>query len=363
MVVETGFTRTTSPVKMVGLMRPSTIMEEVGDESANSDISSQMSFRTATKGFQSDVSSTYDTALESTVTSTQTDASKKPCKEEEINVDDILELAIERSREMTVASSLLPQIVFSETIKITQTTQRASDTGSDVKETSIDLIDLEKTFGQFHNSPHSSMLGETAVDVVVIDDDEEQLIESENAEDDDDDDEEESIIDILSDEEEIKHDHCGFDVKQNDNLTNAITSKYDSYDFDDGTFDENKENVTQDSLSGERSMKFNDTMEEVEYMLKKGMEYMAARDMQSVQPPAAKCIESTNVPPKQTLPLVPPAKSIYSPKPQSKHTIELKTSKSHSKSPICNLRMHAPGTGSIRKGNFVYCDISPHSFL
>ncbi|XP_073824599.1 septin interacting protein 2 isoform X2 [Musca autumnalis] len=257
----------TSPVKMVGLMRPSTIIEEPCDESRNSDISSQTSFQTATTkgGLLSDVSSSYDTAHESTVASSRADVSNE---RREINVDDILTHAINKTRNATsnlVASNGIPT-----------ETQTFTSIDCDLKKeyesneipTTIETIDLESTLSPQHE--FSSHEKEIVDDVVIIDDGQREMnvAADENS---DEDEEEISVIDILSDDEiensippTEKCDDIKIELASNNGSYNEISQ-------------DNKENYSFCTSLSDRSIKFNDTMEEVEYMLKKGMEYMAEK--------------------------------------------------------------------------------------
>ncbi|XP_059220157.1 uncharacterized protein LOC106093910 isoform X2 [Stomoxys calcitrans] len=229
----------TSPVKMIGLMRPSTILEEPVDESGTSDVSSQNSFQTAsTKAPASDISSTYDTARESTVTN---ELSNQLPKGVEINVDDILMQAIEKSKN----ASLLPQI---------QTNHFELDENR--------FVDLENTLRR-----QESLVKVAIPDVVVKNDDKrENDVTTIN-----DSSEDISVIDILSEDEQETP------IKSNSAMLENGDKDYISVLNCNELNYENKENFSLDSLS-EQSMKFNDTMEEVEYLLKKGIEYMTASD-------------------------------------------------------------------------------------
>ncbi|XP_075151626.1 septin interacting protein 2 isoform X2 [Haematobia irritans] len=239
--IDSGFR--TSPIKMVGLMRPSTILEEPVNESTNSDISSQISFRTAsTKAPLSDISSAYDTARESTENTEKT-LLNQTNKEIEIDVDDIIMKAIEKARVSTIPPYELKE--------------SEGQTRADVN-IHGDLIDLEKTLGNQED---------LANNIIVIDDEEKEnecdLEKSTSINDDS------SIIDILSDEEM------------------CISSKFADVKLECTTVDQldnNVEGSQEETLEefpfdlSEQCVKFNDTMEEVEYLLKKGIEYMTANE-------------------------------------------------------------------------------------
>ncbi|KAM7353132.1 septin interacting protein 2 isoform 2-T2 [Cochliomyia hominivorax] len=310
----------TSPVKMVGLLRPSTIIEETPDDSTNSEVSSQISFRTATKGAHSDVSSSaYETAHDSTVASNRTDKSNRADQQElqVIDVDHILFSAFEKHESHIMerndkAAENIPSVeIMDATIIESATTNNNSETKNiNTNDTSIDLIDLEKTFGPLHNSPHSSIL----VDELEEDDDykegrrndkfKESEIGDENNELDD------SVIEILSDDDEDVQDNYDSDSKKDQLEYNIKTENYSncssSFSINQDTYSfneiENKENCVDSREPLEKSMQFNDTMEEVEYMLKKGIEYMAAKAAAKKSPEKVNLPEpARNIPATKTI--------------------------------------------------------------
>lgn len=262
--VDAGFR--TSPVKMVGLMRPSTIIEEPIDESRNSDTSSQASFETASiKGLiSSDISSSYDTAHESTSASSRAEVSNE-CRE--INVDEMLTHAINKTRIATLNFGV-SHGVPSETQAL-KAVDCSDWSKSDENPATVETIDLETTL-----SPQQQ---EHVNSVIIIDEDKCDINEDAAFDKDerdineilDSDEEDTSVIDIISDEEEenlLSKPHTN--IKFEHNTTNESLKKL---------YQEDKENYSFES-SSERSIKFNDTMEEVEYLLQKGMEYMAAKE-------------------------------------------------------------------------------------
>lgn len=268
----------TSPVKMVGLLRPSTIIEEAPDDSANSNVSSQMSFQTATKAASIDVSSsTYDTAHDSTVASTHTDISDKPeiNQLEVIDVDHILLSAFAKTNE---------------TVETTASTSDSYGNKSSNVDMSVNLIDLEKTFSPLQNSSHSLILEDTLADVEIIEDEEEPTKLEEEV---DDNITDESIIEILSDEDETEENEMHLEEYQDLMLFPEIKTEtysersrsinHDTYSFNESSsYEENKENCDK---SSDKSLQFNDTLEEVEYMMKKGKEYMAEAAAKEIPQP------------------------------------------------------------------------------
>ncbi|XP_017152177.1 uncharacterized protein LOC108162115 isoform X2 [Drosophila miranda] len=173
-----------SPVKMVGLLRPSTIIEAYEQES---DVSSHVSFQSV-QTQKTNVSSSYETATESSSIGGTL-----------LNVDDMFYAAIKKAKPLNMS-----------------------------KEEERELL------GDLHGS----------------------LIElaSPSKNDDESDDVENTIIELLSSDEEegISNDKAPiFDIKEEAFADEA---------------EENKEN----------SMHFNDTIEEMQYIMQKGLEYIAA---------------------------------------------------------------------------------------
>ncbi|XP_037828836.1 uncharacterized protein LOC119616512 isoform X2 [Lucilia sericata] len=297
----------TSPVKMVGLLRPSTIIEEAPDDSTNSDVSSQMSFKTATKGANSDVStSAYESAHDSTVASNRTDSNK--CSQQQleiIDVDNIVFEAIAKNEQHVKdkAAEIIPPLeimdatIVESDLLTNKSVEENNSNGSDI---SVDLIDLEKTFGPLHGSPHSSILEQR-----VAEDNVEQVIESNVNDLEDENDLDDSIIEILSDEDDVVETEGVLNGDEEDqilytNIKMEMSSKSSSFSINQDTYsfnesaDDDKENCGAGPEQSEKSMQFNDTMEEVEYMLKRGMEYMAAEAAAKKSPekpkvPATEC--------------------------------------------------------------------------
>ncbi|XP_017464994.1 PREDICTED: uncharacterized protein LOC108358278 isoform X1 [Rhagoletis zephyria] len=218
----------TSPVKMVGLLRPSTIMEECGEDDSNNsssaygDVSSHVSFQSAVKGSETSATSYYETGHDSTGTSAASKVSHIP--------DD---------NAMKYAEPF---------------------------DTSFELISLDKTLeapqqhlatAKEHSNFSKSNL-ERESPTLSLDSSEE-------------------VIELLSDEEldeeEIK-------IQQNsiENKCGLNNMNKELIDLEISFENDNKENCGIFNESGEQSLHFNDTMEEVEYMMKKGMQYMAAAE-------------------------------------------------------------------------------------
>lgn len=230
-----------SPVKMVGLLRPSTILESneadltdyQSDESTNS-------FRTAGTLKTSSVgSSCYETAPDNSLSS-----NAKECAESTtstLNVEDLFYAAIAKAKPHGISKGEEQELLI------------------DLHET---LIDLER------ETQNESIMDSTIIEL-SSDEEEEQ---------------EEGPIDIKEEEESI--------------------------------MEEDKEN---------KSMQFNDTIEEMEYMMQKGLEYMAAKAIgkEPVASPKPKSISNTptprkplsvsNVPKQKTFVLSP--KKVASPSP------------------------------------------------
>ncbi|XP_017041402.2 uncharacterized protein LOC108088211 isoform X2 [Drosophila ficusphila] len=180
-----------SPVKMVGLLRPSTIIE---DNEQDSDVSSHVSFRSA-RTLKTNASSCYETATDSSLSGTL------------LNVDDLFYAAIAKAKP--------PGMSKGEELEL--------------------LNDLHGSLQELASLPKEE--------------EEEPL-----------DDVEDTIIELSSsDDEEVQ---LVSEVKQED--TSRVSAFGINKSTDQTTVDENKEN----------SLHFNDTMEEMQYMMQKGMEFM-----------------------------------------------------------------------------------------
>ncbi|XP_016964324.1 uncharacterized protein LOC108034074 isoform X2 [Drosophila biarmipes] len=191
-----------SPVKMVGLLRPSTIIE---DNELESDVSSHVSFQSA-RTLKTNASSCYETATDSSLSGTL------------LNVDDLFYAAIAKAKPPGMS-----------------------------KGEELDLLsDLHGSLRELASLPNEQ---------------EEQQEEEEGEQLDD---VEDTIIELSSsDDEEVQ---LISEVKLED------TSRVSSVHVKDVTEPDQAE---QSPENKENSMHFNDTMEEMQYMMQKGMEYMA----------------------------------------------------------------------------------------
>lgn len=214
-----------SPVKMVGLMRPSTIIESneaditdcPSDDSANS-------FRTAGTLKTSIGSSCYETAADNSLTSN----AKAEIATSTLNVDDLFYAAIAKAKPHGM---------------------------SKVEEREL-LIDLHETLIDLAETQSQSNLDTT-------------------------------VIELSSDDEDDPSKSASIDIKEEE----------------ESIMEENKEN---------KSIQFNDTIEEMEYMMQKGLEYMAAAKAEEKAVPSPKHktnstnpLSASNVPKQKTFVLTP----------------------------------------------------------
>eukprot|EP00099_Drosophila_melanogaster_P024646 NP_723235.2 septin interacting protein 2, isoform C [Drosophila melanogaster] len=185
-----------SPVKMVGLLRPSTIIED--SELESSDVSSHTSFQSA-RTLKTNASSSYETATDTSLSGTL------------LNVDELFYAAIAKAKP--------PGMSKGEELEL--------------------LSDLHGSLRELASLPKDE-------------------VEEEE------DDIEDTIIELSSsDDEEVQ---LVPEVKQED------TSRVSSVHGKDHTEQKPAEKSVENK---ENSLHFNDTMEEMEYMMQKGMEYMA----------------------------------------------------------------------------------------
>jgi len=194
----------TSPVKMVGLLRPSTIMEASEADLTGLDqsdaSSSNVSFKTAATlktalslETIASGSSCYETAADNSLAS-----STKEAPTLSVDIDDLFYAAIAKAKPHGISKGEEEELLI------------------DLQETLIDLV---------ANKESESVLSDGA---------------------------ENTIIELSSsDEEDFKTD-----------------IKLEETSLNESGIEENKEN---------KSIHFNDTIEEMEYMMQKGLEYMAAK--------------------------------------------------------------------------------------
>ncbi|XP_023158379.1 uncharacterized protein LOC101456201 isoform X1 [Ceratitis capitata] len=234
----------TSPVKMVGLLRPSTIIEECcEDESNNSmcnevDLSSHASFKSALKGSETSATSYYDTAHETSDASGFSKVSRENDK----------------------------QLMFNKAENLDE---------------SLELIQLDKTLGPTEYQLPTAATVNSEEDIKKDNNNKEDGSPTSSIDD------SLGIIELLSDDES---DELAVDSKEKRAMSNqhiktefSLTTKTKLKDIEhivlENCYENNKENCGGDlDESGEQSLHFNDTMEEVEYMMKKGMQYMAATE-------------------------------------------------------------------------------------
>lgn len=195
-----------SPVKMVGLMRPSTIIE---DNELDSDISSQVSFQSA-RTLKTNASSCYETATDNSLSGTL------------LSVDDLFYAAIAKPPGMSKGEEL----------------ELLSDLHGSLKE-----LTSKEPNEQLEEEQESDYVENTIIELSSSDDEEVQLVSELKQEN----------ISCL-DEKSVTEKPADVTPEVHD-----LTAEVESEDK------ENDEN---------HSMHFNDTMEEMQYMMKKGMEYI-----------------------------------------------------------------------------------------
>ncbi|XP_016987531.1 uncharacterized protein LOC108050372 isoform X2 [Drosophila rhopaloa] len=216
-----------SPVKMVGLLRPSTIIE---DNELESDVSSHISFHSA-RTLKTNASSSYETATDSSLSGTL------------LNVDDLFYAAIAKAKP--------PGMSKGEELEL------LNDLHGSLRE--LASLSNEET------EEPLDVLEDTIIELSSSDDEEVQLVS---------------------------------EVKQEDTSTDLGNST-EKEQADDSL--EDKENI-------EKSLHFNDTMEEMQYMMQKGMEYMAGTI------PAATTVKSKSpVLPKQNTFVISPKQTVKTP--------------------------------------------------
>lgn len=266
----------TSPVKMVGLLRPSTIIEECSEEdefnnSSNTDggVSSHVSFQSAVKGSETSATSCYDTAHETTGASAISKISnthENYLSEEFEHLDTNLELihldkTLQAHQQQFVTKA---DISIQDDLKIVYNVERQyPNSSSDASVGVIELLSDDESDEII--APH------TNTDIAVKD-----KIKSE--------------LDSIAENNNIADE----DINKN-KLAACDWENTEIVDLEN-SFENDKENcVGVFNESGEQSLHFNDTIEEVEYMIKKGMQYMAATESPNIglniQTPVVKKIE------------------------------------------------------------------------
>ncbi|XP_067625330.1 uncharacterized protein [Eurosta solidaginis] len=228
----------TLPLKMVRLLRPSTILEENCEDQSNSslggdDVSSHISFQSAQKGSEtSATTSCYETAHDTTGASAPRKVSHYTQSE-----------SSEESHELE-KSIILSRILASLSCTITKAMLRpcqAKLSSSGSFDDSLEVIELSddkshETGGNLNKS-----------------------------------------VFIKEEKEQQKKEIAIEPIARN---AESMLSNYhnkSSIDFEE-SFENDKENRSLFNESTEKSLHVNDTMEEVEYMTKKGMQYMQAAE-------------------------------------------------------------------------------------
>ncbi|XP_062142085.1 uncharacterized protein LOC133850114 isoform X2 [Drosophila sulfurigaster albostrigata] len=231
----------TSPVKMVGLLRPSTILE-ASSEADLSDYQTESSFQTAAASIKATQSletiasgsSCYETAADNSLASS---CSKETGAATSMNVDDLFYAAIAKGRPLGMSKGEEEELLI------------------DLQETLLDLVAKQQN----------------------------ETIASEAAED--------TIIELSSGSED--EEDCNVEIKQ-EQQEKELEEQADEFSSSE---EENKEN---------KSLQFNDTMEEMEYMMQKGMEYMAKAQAAKTNATASK--PTTPIKPQTPIKSVTPSK-------------------------------------------------------
>ncbi|XP_067621480.1 uncharacterized protein sip2 isoform X2 [Eurosta solidaginis] len=239
----------TSPVKMVGLLRPSTILEDNCEDQSNSslggdDLSSHISFQSAQKCREtSTTTSCYETAHDTTGASA-------------------------------------PR-------KVSHYTQSRSAGESHELEESIILINLDNTLEPPANehatvtelitNDNKNMHGSEKLSSSASFDDSLGVIELSDDESDETGGNLNKSVFIKEEKEQQQKEIAIEPIVRNAEIMLSNYQNKSSIEFEE-SFENDKENRSLFNESTEKSLHFNDTMEEVEYMMKKGMQYMQAAE-------------------------------------------------------------------------------------
>ncbi|XP_017834817.2 LOW QUALITY PROTEIN: uncharacterized protein LOC108594219 [Drosophila busckii] len=279
----------TSPVKMVGLLRPSTIIEAneidlTGALSDKSESTTSNSFKTAATlktAMSTDTlasgSSCYETAADNSLASSTKDSATATT----LNVDDLFYAAIGKTKTHGM------------------TTKEHEELMCDLQESLMDIASAR---------PNQSLVSEF-VDETII-----ELSSSSDEED-----EHENVQEVIKLEESFEDNennlmHFNDTMEQNEpeceqdpiKLEQSVEDKENkSMHFND-TMEQSEPECEQDPIKLEqsvedkenKSMHFNDTMEEMEYMIQKGLEYMKA----NIKPTTSKPTTPKLTTPKPTTP-------------------------------------------------------------
>uniref|UniRef100_A0A1A9ZVS8 Uncharacterized protein n=1 Tax=Glossina pallidipes TaxID=7398 RepID=A0A1A9ZVS8_GLOPL len=259
-----------SPVKMVGLLRPSTIMEEACEDSVHSDVSSPASFETAGKCTLSGISSagTYGTAKDFTCGSSACSVPVTIQNQSSIGSDKNESLVYNADNLTFVDNSTLHDGSRQNATVITSNNSYRQE---EILET--DCNEPNSNAPQINAQSPFTNIGDES---------------------------EESVIEISDEEKdnEVVEANTGTDaIRCQKNTapqtTSQILKDIKAESIMSLSFESDKENCYDSDI--ETSPQFNDTMEEVEYMLKKGMEYMSSDGMLKNKSDKTKSITSTQL--------------------------------------------------------------------
>uniref|UniRef100_A0A1A9URL1 Uncharacterized protein n=1 Tax=Glossina austeni TaxID=7395 RepID=A0A1A9URL1_GLOAU len=257
-----------SPVKMVGLLRPSTIMEEACEESVHSNASSPASFETALKCTLSGTSSaeTYGTAKDFTCGSSACSIPVTIQNQSSIGSDKNTSL-IYNTENLTFVdnSTLHDDSRKNATVITSNNSYRQEETlEADCNEPNSDVPQINA------QSPFTNIGDESDESVIEISDEEKdnEIVEA-----------------------NIDTDALSCQKNAASQTTSQILKDIKAESIMSLSFESDKENCYDSDI--ETSPQFNDTMEEVEYMLKKGLEYMASEGMPTNKSDKTKSVAST----------------------------------------------------------------------
>ncbi|XP_067617343.1 uncharacterized protein [Eurosta solidaginis] len=239
----------TSPLKMVRLLRPSTMLEENCEDQSNSslggdDVSSHISFQSAQKGSEtSATTSCYETALDTTGASAPRKVShytQSESSEESHELEKSIIL-------INLYNTLEPPAKEHATVTELITNYNKNIHGSEKLSSSASFDDSLGVI-EFSDDESDETGGFLNKSVFIKEEKEQQ--------------QKEITIETIA--------------RNAESMLSSYHNK-SSIDFEE-SFENDKENRSLFNESTEKSLHFNDTMEEVEYMMKKGMQYMQAAE-------------------------------------------------------------------------------------
>uniref|UniRef100_A0A1B0A920 Uncharacterized protein n=1 Tax=Glossina pallidipes TaxID=7398 RepID=A0A1B0A920_GLOPL len=256
-----------SPVKMVGLLPPSTTMEEACGDSVHSDVSSPASFETAGKCTLSGISSagTYGTAKDFTCGSSACSIPVTIQNQSSIGSDKSASLVHNADNLTFVVNSTLHDGSRKNATVITSNNSYRQE----VLET--DCTEPNSNVPQLNAQSPFTNIGDESDESVIENEDEEK-------------------------DKEVVEANMGTDAiccpkNAAPQTTSQILKDIKAESIMSLSFESDKENCYDSDI--ETSPQFNDTLEEVEYMLKKAFEYMASDDMPKNKSNETKSVTST----------------------------------------------------------------------